>query len=203
MTVPIWRLRLAQRGGRFFAIFMATVDALFSFWGSRNLGYSFLEALIVSGFIFVIQYGVGVSIAARINIGEKLQNAFFEEEGAWGIVCFVAGCFFILFIVGIYLYDIFTNFASFVDLKNVGGMETLALMYRNFWSVFWSAAIALGDEATNILIDFISGDEVTVTRSYLNATQGMSQTVYEEALANAQIRAAKKAGKEKGRNATF
>jgi len=206
MTIPTWRLKLAQVGGRGFAIFMATVDAIFSFAGSRDLGYGFLESLIVSGFIFIVQYAVGVAIASRVNLGEKMNEAFFDQEGAWGTVAFIAGSFFIVFIVGVYAYDIYTNFAAFIDgsqLQDAGLVGTVKIMWGNIWTVFWSAAISLGDEFTNVLIDFLSGDEVAVTTAYLNSSEGMADAVYRRELHAARIKAARKAAKEAGRRATF
>jgi len=206
MTIPTWRLKLAQVGGRGFAIFMATVDAIFSFAGSRDLGYGFLESLIVSGFIFIVQYAVGVAIASRVNLGEKMNEAFFDQEGAWGTVAFIAGSFFIVFIVGVYAYDIYTNFAAFIDgsqLQDAGLVGTVKIMWGNIWTVFWSAAISLGDEFTNVLIDFLSGDEVAMTTAYLNSSEGMADAVYRRELHAARIKAARKAAKEAGRRATF
>jgi len=206
MTIPTWRLKLAQVGGRGFAIFMATVDAIFSFAGSRDLGYGFLESLIVSGFIFIVQYAVGVAIASRVNLGEKMNEAFFDQEGAWGTVAFIAGSFFIVFIVGVYTYDIYTNFAAFIDgsqLQDAGLVGTVKIMWGNIWTVFWSAAISLGDEFTNVLIDFLSGDEVAMTTAYLNSSEGMADAVYRRELHAARIKAARKAAKEAGRRATF
>ena len=206
MTIPTWRLKLAQVGGRGFAIFMATVDAIFSFAGSRDLGYGFLESLIVSGFIFIVQYAVGVAIASRVNLGEKMNEAFFDQEGAWGTVAFIAGSFFIVFIVGVYAYDIYTNFAAFIDgsqLQDAGLIGTTKIMWANTWTVFWSAAISLGDEFTNVLIDFLSGDEVAMTTAYLNSSEGMADAVYRRELQAARIKAARKAAKEAGRRATF
>lgn len=206
MTIPTWRLKLAQVGGRGFAIFMATVDAIFSFAGSRDLGYGFLESLIVSGFIFIVQYAVGVAIASRVNLGEKMNEAFFDQEGAWGTVAFIAGSFFIVFIVGVYAYDIYTNFAAFIDgsqLQGAGLVGTVKIMWGNIWTVFWSAAISLGDEFTNVLIDFLSGDEVAMTTAYLDSSEGMADAVYRRELHAARIKAARKAAKEAGRRATF
>ena len=108
--------------------------------------------------------------------------------------------------VGVYAYDIYTNFAAFIDgsqLQNAGLVGTVKIMWGNIWTVFWSAAISLGDEFTNVLIDFLSGDEVAMTTAYLNSSEGMADAVYRRELHAARIKAARKAAKEAGRRATF
>ncbi|MGA1256633.1 MAG: hypothetical protein ACO3YZ_04720 [Candidatus Nanopelagicaceae bacterium] len=184
---------------------MATIDALFSFGGSRSLGYSWIEAAVCAAFIFVIQYSVGVAIASRVNIARKMNDTFFDEDGPWGVLLFICGFLFIFMIVGVYCYDIYTNFAQLADgagaaLRQSGPMKTLEMMWLNAASTFWAATISIGDELVNIVADFLAEDEVTVTGEFLRNNADLPHVAYQQAKMKASIKAAKKKGKQEGAN---
>ena len=205
MAIPTWRMNLALKLGRFIAIGMATIDALFSFGGSRNLGYSWIESAVCAAFIFVIQYSVGVAIASRVNIARKMNTTFFDEDGPWGVLLFVCGFLFIFMIVGVYFYDIYTNFAQLAGgagtaLQQSGPMETLEMMWLNAASTFWAVTISIGDELVNIVADFLAEDETAVTGEFLRNNADLADVVYRQAKMKAAVKSARKKGKQEGAN---
>lgn len=150
-TVSPWRYSLTIFTSRAFGFGLATVDAIVSFKGMRDLGIDLFSSVVGASFIAVTQMAIAIALTSGLDIGRNFELRFFGDRGKLAGLKKALGYILIFAIVGMYLTDLLTNYAAFTAGVWVpqSGNETA----RAAIAIVMSFGLVFGDELAHLLAD--------------------------------------------------
>jgi len=172
-VTPPWLVALRGKGSRLFGFALAGADAFISYSGMVARGADEFSALVMALLILLFQSTVAWLVTSGAPIGAEFQQRFFADQGIVGAIKRAIGGFLIFFTIGIYAFDISTNW-----LALTGGQwnPPPATFIDLFFYATASVGLALGDELLHLLAD------ITAT------VQEQNQSIYDQEIAPKQIR---------------
>jgi hypothetical protein len=169
---PVWMVFLRGKTARFCGFALATIDALISYKGMRDWGFSVLEAGTIAAFIAIVQMGVAYILSCGYDVGSDYEARFFSDGGIVGGLKRMIGVLIILFIGGFYLFDVWSNYAAFTGGKMVpvgDGWEIKAL-----FMLLCAIALSLGDELLHLIADLVHATDAENQVNYHQSVSTLS-----------------------------
>lgn len=150
-TSSTWMYSAKVFGGRGYALFLATVDAIVSYKGLRDWDLPPFEAAILASFIGITQALVGLGMQDAEALSARFSARFFEGDGPLGFFLRCLGSMILMCLAGIYIGDVITNVAAFmggdVIPERAGDVLKLLLM------TILALALTFGDELLHLFVD--------------------------------------------------
>lgn len=177
-TVSPWRYSLTVLTSRAFGFGLATVDAIVSYKGMRDLDIDVFSSVIGAAFIAITQMSIAIALTSGLDIGANFEARFFKDKGKLGGAKKALGYVLLIAIFGMYITDLVTNFAAFNAGDWVPNNASEAV--RAAIAVVMSLGLVFGDELAHLLADENAvGAELNAVRHQAATHQAALQARYQ------------------------
>lgn len=201
---PPWRFQMVRSMTRFFGLALSAVDGVISFQGLNYLDFPLMASVTLATMILIFQAAVALALTSGAPVGEEFQTRFFGDSGLIGMVKRAIGVLIILLGVGIYITDIWTNYASLTRGDDLAQLIPFLATDETVKPIaivplICAILLSIGDEICNLLADLLALNEPSNSARFRqHVDDDLIVVDYRNARRNSARERARQAGQEHG-----